>query len=175
MTFGVHIVFFGTGLAGGLWLAFIGWFLQGAASQSYRRLAIDDALAGHAVEEMMRRSGATVPPELPVSALVHDYFIRSDEHAMPVVRDGHLVGLVSLTEVRAIPPAAWAATPVSRVMRTEGSLATATPEEPLAQALEELVRGNIEQLPVLDHGQLVGMLQKRDIARWLELAWRPAA
>jgi CBS domain-containing protein len=58
-------------------------------------------------------------------------------------------------------------------MRTEGSLATATPEEPVAQALEELARQDVQQLPVLDHGQLVGMLQRRDIARWLQLTRRP--
>ncbi len=65
MTFGVHVVFFGTGLAGGLWLAFIGWFLHGAAARSYKRLAIDDALSGHSVEEVMRRGGPTVSPEPP--------------------------------------------------------------------------------------------------------------
>lgn len=35
MTFGVHVPLFGTGIAGGLWLAFIGWFLHGAALQAY--------------------------------------------------------------------------------------------------------------------------------------------
>jgi len=173
MTFGVHLPLFGTGLAGGMWLAFIGWFLHSAATQSYGRLALDEALAGHRVDELMRRSGATVTPELPLAVLVHDYLIGSDEHAMPVVRDGRLVGLVSLTDVRRVPPVAWAVTPVSRIMRTEGSLATATPEEPVAQALEELARQDVQQLPVLDHGQLVGMLQRRDIARWLQLTRRP--
>ena len=42
MAFGVHILFFGTGLVGGLWLAFIGWFLHSAAVQSYTRLAVDE-------------------------------------------------------------------------------------------------------------------------------------
>jgi CBS domain-containing protein len=173
MTFGVHFVFFGTGLAGGLWLAFIGWFLHTAASQSYKRLAIDDAFAGHTVEEIMRCGGPTVAPELSLAALVHDYLIRSDEHALAVMRDGRLVGLVSLTDVRAVPPAEWPATPVSRVMRSDTSLTIATPDEPMAQAFEQLARQNVEQLPVLDHGRLVGMLQRRDVARWLELAWGP--
>jgi Zn-dependent protease/CBS domain-containing protein len=173
MTFGVHIVFFGTGLVGGLWLAFIGWFLHSAASQSYKRLAIDDAFAGHTVEEIMRRGGPTVAPELSLATLVHDYLVRSDEHALAVMQDGRLVGLVSLTDVRKVPPADWSATAVSRVMRSNASLTVATPDESVAQAFEQLAQQNIEQLPVLDHGQLVGMLQRRDIARWLELAWGP--
>jgi CBS domain-containing protein len=173
MTFGVHVALLGTGLGGGLWLAFIGWFLHSAASQSYKRLAIDDAFAGHIVEEMMRRSGTTVSPELPVTTLVHDYLVRSDEHALPVVQGGRLVGLVSLTDVRNLPPEEWSATPVSQVMRPDGSLVVATPDEPMARAFEQLAVRDIEQLPVVDRGQLVGMLQRRDVARWLELMWAP--
>ncbi len=173
MTFGAHVVFFGTGLASGLWLAFIGWFLHAAAAQSYKRLAIDDAFAGHTVEEIMRRGGPTVAPDLSVAALVHDYLVRSDEQALAVMQEGRLVGLVSLADVRRVPPAEWAATPVSRVMRSDASLTVATPDEPVAKAFEQLAQQNIEQLPVLDHGRLVGMLRRRDIARWLELAWGP--
>ena len=131
MTFGAHLVFFGTGFAGGLWLAFIGWFLHSAAAQSYRRLAIDDTLAGHSVEEIMRRGGATVSPELPLAALVHDYFVRSDERALPVVREGQLLGLVSMSDMRTIPSADWPTTQVAAVMRPRTSLAVTAPHEPL--------------------------------------------
>ena len=175
MTFGVHVVFFGTGLVGGLWLAFIGWFLHGAAAQSYKRLAIDDALSGHSVEEVMRRDGASVPPELALAALVHDHFIRSDERALPVVRDGHLVGLIAVADMRAIPSAEWPTTQVASVMRPRSSLVVASPRESLAQAFEQLAQRDIGQLPVLDEGRLVGMLRRRDVARWLELAWGPIA
>lgn len=171
MTFGVHVVFFGTGFAGGLWLAFIGWFLHSAAAQSYRQLAIDDALAGHLVEEVMRRGGPTVSPDLPLAAFVHDYLVRSDERALPVVRDGELLGLVSMCDMKSVPPAEWRTTQVTSVMRPRSSLVVAEPEEPLAEAFAQLAQGDIAQLPVLDEGRLVGMLQRRDVARWLELAW----
>jgi Zn-dependent protease/CBS domain-containing protein len=173
MAFGVHVVFFGTGLVAGLWLAFIGWFLRSAASQSYRRLAVDDALAGHTVEELMRRSGPTVTPDLLLGALVHDYLMRSDEHAFPVVENGMLVGIVSLSDVRHVAPESWPVTRVRDVMRRDGSLVTAQPNEPLAEAFEQLARQDVGQLPVLDHGRLVGVLLRRDLGRWLELAWTP--
>ena len=171
MTFGAHVLFFGTGFVAGLWLAFIGWFLRDAAAQSYRRLAIDEALAGHTVEEVMRRGGATVSPELSVAALVHDHFVRSGERALPVVRAGQLVGLVSMSDLRAVPSADWPATQVGAVMRPRTSLTVTAPEEPLAEAFARLAQGDLGQLPVLEGGRLVGMLQRRDIARWLELAW----
>jgi Zn-dependent protease/CBS domain-containing protein len=174
MTFGVHIVFFGTGFASGLWLAFIGWFLHSAASQSYKRLAVDDAFAGHTVQEIMRRDGPTLSPDTSLEVLVHDYLIRSDELAFPVVSNGQLVGVISAAEVRGVPPAEWRATTVGKVMRADKRSAVA-PDEPLAHAFDELARQNLEQVPVLDHGHLVGMLRRGDVARWLELGWSHAA
>jgi Zn-dependent protease/CBS domain-containing protein len=171
MTFGAHVVFFGTGLASGLWLALIGWFLHGAATQSYRRLAIDDALAGHTVAEVMRRDGAVVPPDLSLADLVHASFIPFDERALPVVRDGKLLGLVCLSDVRRVLREAWSSTRVDQVMRPRNVLAVATPNERLADAFARLAQNDIGQVPVLDGERLAGMLNRRDVGRRLELAW----
>jgi Zn-dependent protease/CBS domain-containing protein len=174
MAFGVRVPFFGTGLVGGLWLAFIGWFLRSAAAQSYMRIALQDVLAGHTVEELMRPGGEGVPPDLSLAGLVHDYLIHSDAGALPVTQDGSVIGMVSLTEVRRVPHDEWARTPVERVMRRDATLTVATPGEPLAQAFEDLARQDLAELPVLDHGRLVGMLLRRDLGRWFELAWSPS-
>ena len=173
MFFGVRVPFFGSGPVSGLWLAFIGWFLRSAALQAYSRLAIDEALDGHIVSEVMRRGAPVVSPELPLTTLVHDYFVRSDERALPVLRDDVLVGVISISDVRAVPPAEWGATTVAAVMQPWASVTTATPEEPLAEALQQLAQRDVDQLPVLEDGRLVGMLQRRDVARWMELAWGP--
>jgi Zn-dependent protease/CBS domain-containing protein len=173
MAFGVHVPPFGTGLTSGLWLALIGWFLRSAATQTSARLAIDDALAGMTVAQLMQRQGASVSPEESVATLVHQYLVPGDDRALPVVRDGWLVGLVSVSNVRGVAPERWAFTPVSAVMRDRDALQTATPNESLGEAFGELAARDIEQLPVVVDGRLVGMLRRRDIARWLELAWRP--
>ena len=81
---------------------------------------------------------------------------------------------MAIRDIRAVPPAQWPATPVGKVMRSE-ELRVATPDEPLTEAFAELARRDIGQLPVLDHGRLVGMLRRRDVARWIELAWQPAS
>jgi Zn-dependent protease/predicted transcriptional regulator len=172
MTFGAHVPFFGTGIVGGVWIAFIGWFLHNAASRSYKRLAIDDAFAGHTVAEVMRSDSPTVAPELSLGALVHDHLLQSDTRGVPVVRDEKLLGLVSISDVRMVAPGDWPATAVSTVMRTT-DLAVVSPRAPLAVAFELLAQRDVGQLPVLDGSRFVGMLQRRDVARWLELAWGP--
>jgi CBS domain-containing protein len=58
-------------------------------------------------------------------------------------------------------------------MRPRASLAVTAPNAPPGEAFTKLAQDDIEQLAVLEGGRLVGMLQRRDIARWLELAWGP--
>jgi len=175
MAFGITVPFFGTGLIGGLWLAFIGWFLYGAAGAYTARLDVDEALSGRMVIDLMRTSGVMVTPEVPISVLVSEYLVRTDERAIPVVRGDELVGIVSIADVRKVPPEEWVSTPVSAVMSPSAALATATPEESLSKAFERMALADLDQLPVVANGRLVGMLQRRDVARWLEIAWRPMA
>ena len=175
MTFGAHVPFFGTGFAGGLWLAFIGWFLNGAARQATVRIDIDEALAGHSVGELMRRHGPVVSPDVPLTTLVHEYFMRSDDRAWPVVRDGRLLGIVTLGEVGRVGPEAWATMSAKESMRGVDSLVTTTPDASVTEAFARLASENVEQLPVVQNGELVGMLRRNDVARFLELVWQRGA
>ena len=173
MSFGAWVPFFGTGVGSGLWLAFIGWFLNGAAAQARTRLALDEALSGMTVGQLMRRQGPIAPPGLSVATLVHEHLIPGDDRAVPVVADGRLLGLVSVSDMRRVEPDQWERTPVRAIMRDAGTLTVATTEEPLAKAFEDLAQQDIDQLPVVENGELVGMLRRRDVTRWLELAWKP--
>jgi predicted transcriptional regulator len=60
-------------------------------------------------------------------------------------------------------------------MQPTSSLTVASPDDPLAEAFRKLTGQDLEQLPVLEDGKIVGMLRRRDIARWLEQAWQPTS
>jgi Zn-dependent protease len=55
MIFGLSIPFLGSGFIDGLWLAFIGWFLNNAAIQSYRQVVVEDVLEGVTIAQVMRK------------------------------------------------------------------------------------------------------------------------
>jgi Zn-dependent protease/CBS domain-containing protein len=176
MVFGASVPFFGRGLIAGMWLAFIGWFLSSAAAMTWRRQLMHEMLEGLTVARLMRREGATVHPGTSVAAFVSDWLMRGDERAFPVVDDaGRLLGIASLADVRAVPRDAWDATPVGHAMTPADRLVTATPRDELGETLEKLVRADVSQLPVLDGDRLVGMLLRRDVARWIELHAQPGA
>jgi Zn-dependent protease/CBS domain-containing protein len=175
MVFGATIPVFGTGFVSGLWLAFIGWFLNSAAVSSYRQLAIKDLLEGVPVSRLMRGDLPSIGPDMPVAELVHDWIMKTDEHAFAVLNSDHLAGVVSLEDVRKLPQNAWGSTPVSEIMTPAEKLTTVAPEEDAALALNKLTDRNVHQLPVIDHGRLIGMLRQRDILKWLQVHSRPLA
>jgi Zn-dependent protease/CBS domain-containing protein len=168
IAFGAQLPFFGTGLASGLWLVLIGWFLSSAATSTQERLVLEEALEGLQVARVMRRSGASVAPEVPVAQLVSDRFMASDQRAYPVMHDEDLVGIVSLADVRVAARDKWSELTVRDIMTPREGLATVTPEEAAFHALELMTSRDVSQLPVLQNGKLVGMVERRDLMRWLE-------
>jgi Zn-dependent protease/predicted transcriptional regulator len=171
IAFGLDLPFFGTGFGSGLWLVLIGWFLHSAASRSEERLAIEGALAGLTAARVMRKTVPAVAPEITVAELVPDWFMASDERAFPVVKeDGMLLGLVSLSDVRAVPRERWPDVRVREIMIPPERLATVGPNVPAFHVLELMTRRDVAQVPVVDQGRFLGMVERRDLARWLELS-----
>jgi Zn-dependent protease/CBS domain-containing protein len=168
MAFGARLPFFGTGI-GGLWLAFIGWFLHSAATQSYRQVVVRDILGGVPAGQIALSDPPTVPADARVSQLVHDYIMRTDDHAFGVVEGGSFVGLVTLGDVRGLSRNAWDDAQVREIMTPAAELLTVEPDEDAAEALTKLAQRDVRQLPVVREGHLVGLLRRRDIVRWLHL------
>jgi Zn-dependent protease/CBS domain-containing protein len=169
MVFGLSLPLFGTGFVSGLWMAFIGWFLNNAAVQSYQQVVIQDVLEGIPVSRLMQREPVAVHPDMSISQLVDGYIMQSDERSFPVMNDTQLVGLVSLEDIRKIPRSNWDTTQVSQIMTPSDKIEVVTPREDATQALDALNRRDVRQLPVIQDGHLVGMIRRRDILRWLQL------
>ncbi|NIP47938.1 MAG: CBS domain-containing protein [Gammaproteobacteria bacterium] len=169
MMLGVQVPFFGSGVFPGMWLALIGWFLNNAALMSYRQLLVSEALHGVPVARLMRRDLLSVNPAMSVETLIDERLMRSDQRAFPVIDDGHLLGLVCLHDIRRTPREAWPATRVGDIMTPAERLASIGTDTDAAQALQRLSREGVNQLPVIDHGRLVGLIQREDILKWLSL------
>jgi predicted transcriptional regulator len=169
MVFGVQIPFLGGGVSGGLWLAFIGWFLHSSATAGYRQVVVQDVLEDVPVERMMRANPPSVSPRISVDELVNDGIMATDDHAFPVVEEGRLVGLVTLEDVRTIPRTSWDNTLVRQIMTPAEQLVSVTADEDAAEALNKLQRRDVGQLPVMRNGSLAGLVRRRDIVKWLQL------
>jgi CBS domain-containing protein len=169
MAFGARIPLLGTGLTSGLWLAFIGWFLDSASQQSYRQIVVQDVLEGVTVSRMMRADMPVASPDITVDRLVHERVMESDEHAFPVMEGDQLVGIVCLDDVRSVSRSDWERTRVEDIMTPRAELVVVTTDEEASEALRKMMQMDVRQLPVLQDHQLAGLLRRRDIMRYLQL------
>jgi Zn-dependent protease/CBS domain-containing protein len=169
MIFGAYFPFLGGGLGSGVWLIFIGWFLNTSASMSYRRVLIRDTLEGVLVERIMRSDPPTVHPTVTIDDLVHNKIMETDDYAFPVIDEENLIGLVTLDDVRSTPRASWEETTVDQIMTPVSQLVSVEPDDDVVDALNKLQTRDVRQLPVLHNGMLVGLVRRRDIVKWLML------
>lgn len=169
MAFGFTIPIFGEGFISGMWLAFIGWFLQSSAVASYQQVVVRDILEDVPVKRMMRSDPPTVSSSETVDALIHDKIMNSDDQAFPVVDGDRFLGLVTLDDVRGVPRNSWGNTSIRDVMTPNEELVSVSEDEDAAEALQKLQSRDFRQLPVMRDGSLAGLLRRRDIIKWLQL------
>jgi len=169
MMFGMNIPFFGTGFINGLWIMFIGWFLQNAAINSYRKVVIQDVLENVPVKQMMYTDVPIVDAGLSVQMLIDNYIIKKDNRAFIVYEKDAMVGLVTIEDIRKVDTEARSLTSIRDIMTPSKKLIVIAPEEEASDAFERLQSEDIRQLPVVTGNRIVGLLRRKDIIRWLQL------
>ncbi len=152
---------------GGLWIGFIGWFLNNAADATRRQSRLQEGFRGVKVSQVMQAEPLSVSPGLPVRVLVDDHILGRGARALPVALDGRIVGLVSLTDVKRLPTAEWDRNAVGAIM-TRPPLKTVSPREEASRALQLLIDQDVNQLLVVEDGAIVGMLSRGDMMRFLQ-------
>ena len=154
---------------GGVWLAFIGWFLLGAAGAESRSLAARQAFAGLRVRDLMVRDPVTVEPELTLGEFMDEVVWQSRYTTYPVVEDGRAVGLLPFRAVAEVPRGEWDAGHVRDRMLPLADVPTFTEDDELVEALAELAEASVNRGLVLDGERLAGLLSITDLVRALEI------
>lgn len=158
------IAFFSNGLSG-IWIAFIGWFMVQAAQSSYQQSVLRRMLSGVRVNSVMSSNVTTVPASTNLEELVHDYFLALNYSAFPVVRDGEVVGVVTLADVRQVPREKWPHTPVGEILKPLRSQQVVTPQEDAWEALSRMLADGDGRLLVMSNGHLDGIVSRTNIMR----------
>jgi Zn-dependent protease/CBS domain-containing protein len=168
MILGALQIFAGA-LINGLWFIFIGMFLRGMSVQGYEQLVMRKSLEGVQVDEVMVREVVSVPSDLPIDQLVHDYFLHYAYRGFPVVDNGRVLGVVSIAAVRQLPREVYdnrrvadIMTPLQEDLLIEGNAS-------LAEALMKMSREEQDRLLVLQGDRLAGLVTKTGLLRFVQI------
>ncbi|MFZ3305372.1 MAG: CBS domain-containing protein, partial [Mycobacterium sp.] len=154
----------------GVWTVFIGWFLLTAAHSEERRILTRQSLAGVRVADAMTAHPRTAPGGISVEDFIHSYLLGDRHSAYPVEGpSGTIVGLITLAQLRLVPPEERRFTLVRDAAMPMDRVVTAIPHEPLTVVLDRLVSHNVNRALVVDHGEVVGIVTASDISRLIDV------
>jgi len=157
----------GGDMLGGLWLAFIGWFLLSAARSSYTQISVRGVLEGLRAADIMSAEMSTVGRDMSLEEYGQEV-ARTGRRAHLVVSDGQLMGLMTIEALQAVPREEWPMTSVQAVMVSRDRVQWAAPEEPAVELLDRMRRTEVDQMAVINGGNVVGLVTRDSVQRALE-------
>ena len=166
------IVFEQIGRLGGIWLAVIGWFLLNAAYASVQQITIRETLTGLTAADVMSNEVPTIPGNMSLDEYSREV-LRTGRRVHIVTSDDRLVGLMNVAALNTVPRDEWDMNSVQATMVPREKILWASPEEPLQRLLERLMAADVNQMPVVKHGEdgaanIVGMVTRDAILRVIQ-------
>jgi Zn-dependent protease len=164
---GIAIMFlFGEWLSG-LWLVFIGWFLQNTATMSYRQTQWREALSGLTASQMMTTDYITVPSGTTVSQLVHGHILPKGHHLFLITEGERFKGMLTLQNIKSLPQTKWDTTPVEKIMVPTERLKAVSPDQDGLSVVEQMDEKGLNQMPVASEGRIIGLVTRDNLMRFL--------
>jgi CBS domain-containing protein len=148
-------------------MALIGWFLQSAAVASQADASVRAVLRGARVAQVMARDCPPISRDVTLERLVQTEVLGAGRRCFPVTDDGHLEGLVTIHELKAVPRDRWPEVKAGEVMTAVEKLTTIAPEADLFEALEKMDDAEVAQLPVVADGVWRGMIGREQVLHYI--------
>ena len=164
---GIFRFFAGEGF-GGLWIAFIGWFLMQAAGASMMQTQLSTDLTGIRVSDVMSRDCVLVDSRWNLQTFVDELLLRSGKRCFMVQLNDEVVGLITPHEVKAVERQRWPYTTVFDAMLPLDRVHTVEPSTPVVQALETMGRDDVNQLPVMSDHHVEGVISRGNVLQFLQ-------
>jgi Zn-dependent protease/CBS domain-containing protein len=146
----------------GLWWIVISVFLAQAALMSIRQARMDLRLEQMHVADCMLKRLIPVPAHTMVASFIGEV-AGTPGAGYPVVDNGALVGLADVRQTSGIPLALWNQTPMSSVMTPITHAPALRGQETARAALARLHECGVDELPVYEGSELVGIVTRESI------------
>jgi len=162
----------GIGRWDGAWFVPIGWYLLNAAQASLTQVTIRGALAGLSATDVMSHEVPTIPANMNLVEYSNEV-LRTGRRMHIVTMDDRLVGLMNVAALNKVSREEWDMNSVQAVMVPRDKIIWASPEEPLQRLLERLLAADVNQMPVVNHGEdgsahIVGIVTRDAILRVIQ-------
>jgi len=153
----------------GIWLAVIGFVINGSARAASMQTAISDRIEGMRVYDVMDREPVAIPGELSVERALDEYFLRYRWPWFPVVGEAHrFLGLLDRDRADEVPELSRSSALVSELVEGEDGLYQVRDDAPLESLLGNQNLRRFGALMAVDaDGRLSGVITAEQVGRAL--------
>jgi Zn-dependent protease len=183
--FGLFLILAGLGyflvyrgdVIGGIWLAFVGFILRGAAKSAIAQTELTSRIEGISVADVMDPDPVAIPEGASIEQALDEYFLRYRSPWFPVVdRAQHVIGLVDRPTADNVPAVERTSASVRDVFARDGGSLTVMEDAPLESVLGNEALRRLGALIATDaDGHISGMLTIDAIGRALRPSTGPPA
>ncbi len=166
IVFGIYLIISGN-LFNGLWLAFIGWFLESAAVAQIHQQTLHDLLAGHTVMDALRPDIQSISSNTSVQDLIDHQIIGRGRRYFPVKGENKPLGLLTIHQIKEIPHEKRKETNVSEIMIPEANVRKVDFKDNLWNSLKEMDHDGVNQLLVMEDHKIEGILSREGILSFI--------
>jgi Zn-dependent protease len=151
----------------GLWIVFIGWFLERAAISQVQIQALNDLLFGHQVHEALSNDFGIVYPDSNVQDIIDNHFIGANRRDLLVKDDDTMVGFLTPRRIRSISINDRKNRTVKDVMMPLEDMIKINSDEPLLDALKARDEYDASEIPIIENGNCIGILNHNSILQFI--------
>jgi Zn-dependent protease/CBS domain-containing protein len=171
--FGFSFILFGVfqifqnNVIDGIWIAFIGWFLESAAISQIRRQALDELLFGHQVQEAVSHDFGIVYPDSTIQEIIDNHFIGANRRSLLVKVDDTIVGFLTPKQINSVSISDRQNMTVKEVMVPIQNVIKLNSNSQLLDALKIMDENDMAEIPVNEDGNYIGILNRDSIIKFM--------
>ncbi len=153
------------------WNLLVGFFLLQNAGKAAQFAIWQEQLTGLTAADAVTHHSPIVSAHLTLREFADERILNWQNWRRFLVTDenGHLVGAISIDDIRSIPTTLWSETQVREVMRPIEQSTTVQSDQTLLNVVQLLEQQKLSTLPVIrDNGVLVGILEKASVINLLQ-------
>ena len=153
---------------GGLWLAFIGWFLLTASAANVRQAQIDASLEGLRARDLLSRDIAWLDAAASVGSFARDLVMRGRRWAL-VGTPGIASGIVTISDIKRVAARDWDLTPVSSIATPMQAVVTSPPDASIRELLQLMGSREVNQIPIIEGERIVGAVTREAVVQAIQV------
>jgi CBS domain containing-hemolysin-like protein len=111
----------------------------------------------------------TIDASISIQELMEDHILKKKERSFLVTEGGTLAGIVCLEDVKTVTPEKRMVTAVREIMTPREKLEAVSPDADGNQILAKLANNRIHQVPVMQGGEIKGLVCRTDILDFIHL------